>query len=321
MRRSWRILLPAAILVLLVLLGMNLAQREAGYAHQLRLATTTSVKDTGVMDSLIERFDRWTQKIVGVSIEVRYVGVGTGAALTMAERGDIDAVIVHAPVLEKAKVSEGVLVCRSPIAYNFFVLVGPRDDPAKTRDLDLSQGFRNIFIHATKRSTLFVSRGDDSGTHVKEKGLWEATGINYARLAANYSGSWYLESGKGMGDTLLVAEQKEAYTLTDIGTWLALRNRLPSLEVMIDRSVDGINVYSMLLVNPERFPKANADDARLFEQYATGEEGQALIGSYGSSQYGTPLFYSYTSLKDASKDQVAKWIHDNAVFESPCPKT
>ena len=232
--------------------------------------------------------------------------------------GDVDAVMVHSPPQEKMLVSEGTLVCRQPVAYNFFVLIGPRSDAAGTRGLSLAPAFARIFQSANQGNAMFISRGDDSGTHQKERGLWELAGINYSRLVP-YSGKWYLESGKGMGDTLLVANEEEAYTLSDIGTWLAFRSRVPNLDLLIDRSLDGINVYSLLLVNAERFPRINLRVASLFEEYVSGDEGQRRIENLGLQEFGQPLFQPFDGLRKGQSEPVADWIFQNAVFETPCP--
>ncbi len=318
--RPKRILLISVILLALVALAVYLQLSMPSVpTYELNAATTTSVKDTGLMDELLTGFRDWAKARKNVVLETKYVGVGTGAAIRIAERGDVDFILVHAPPLEKTEVEKGILVCRVAIAYNFFVLIGPEEDPAGVRELELSKAFRRIFDTAIRGATKFVSRGDDSGTHQKEQALWALAGINYTDITKRFSGSWYLETGKGMGDTLLVAHEKRAYTLTDIGTWLAFRNRLPTLKLLVSKSVSGLNVYSVLIPHPEIFPKVKFELARLFEDYVTGSEGQTLILKFGVDRYGEPLFTPISSINLTNSDPVTKWILENAFFDSPCP--
>ncbi len=319
-KRHKRVLIATvAFLALVGLLAYLEFSASSEQTFELNAATTTSVKDTGLMDELLVGFRDWAKARKNVVLETKFVGVGTGAAIRIAERGDVDFILVHAPPTERSEVEKNILVCRVPIAYNFFVLVGPEEDPAGVRELELSQAFRQIFDTAIRGATKFVSRGDDSGTHQKEQALWALAGINYTDLTKRFSGSWYLETGKGMGDTLLVASEKRAYTLTDIGTWLAFRSKLPTLKLLVSRSVSGLNVYSVLIPHPETFPQVKFELARLFEEYVTGSEGQTLIANFGVDRYGEPLFIPMSRINPTGSDPVTKWILQNAVFDSPCP--
>lgn len=323
MSKNARKIILASIAVLAIA-GSLIYLHAATYpatSYKLIGATTTSVKDTGLMDELGAGFRDWAKTRKGIDVDVQYVGVGTGAAIRMAKQGNVDFILVHAPALERDEVQKGVLVCRLPIAYNFFILVGPQSDPASVSGQELPEAFRRIYDSGVRGSAVFVSRGDDSGTHQKEQSLWTLAGTNYTDLSRRFSGLWYLETGKGMGDTLLVANEKHAYTLTDIGTWLAFRDRLPMLRSLIARSVYGINVYSVSIPNQKNFPQVRFELARLFEEFVTGSEGQALIDRFGRERYGELLFTAFSTLNLASSnpDPVAEWVRENAVFDSPCP--
>jgi len=230
------------------------------------LSTTTSTRDTGLLDYLLPRFTEDT------GIDVRYVAFGTGVALDMARRGDVDAVLVHAPSLELAFMAEGHGLCRSPVMYNEFLLVGPPSDPAGIRGLgNATEAFRRIL---TTRSP-FVSRGDNSGTNVLERSLWALVG--YEPNAKD--DPWYIESGQGMGMTLAIASEKGAYTLTDEGTFAAQRFAL-NLEVDVRGDPALLNHYHVIVVNPARHPAVNRDGALDFAHWTVSDRGQSLIAGY-----------------------------------------
>lgn len=291
------------IIVLSILFALVILITESN-KRVLYLATTTSVKDTGLLDVIIPKFEEY-MKLRGVLLDIKYVAVGSGQALKMGMRGDVDILIVHAPSLEKEFMKKGYGLCREVIAYNFFVIVGPSEDPANIAGTnDVVEAFKKIFEAGIKGKARFVSRGDLSGTNVREMEIW-----NKAKLDPKpYSGKWYIETGKGMGDTLLVAEDKEAYTLTDIGTWLRFKNKLPHLKLFISKSPQLINVYSVIITNATR----ELNISILFTKFLLSE-GQHIIAKYGKSEYGEPLFLPIT--KAGSKE--LKWMSEiGALFTS-----
>lgn len=238
----------------------------------LILATTTSLQDTGLLDVLVPAFEKET------GYKVKTIAVGTGQALEMAGRGEADVVVVHAPEAEKRAVAQGVAVDRRLVMYNDFVLVGPPGDPARIRGLSVLSALQKI----AAQSALFISRGDDSGTHKKERGLWDKAGVKPA-------GSWYQEAGLGMGQTLSLASEKEAYTLTDRSTFLAMRGEI-RLEIAVEGNPDLLNFYHVMRVNPAKFSKVEAAGARDWADFLLSPQGQQLIGQFGAARFGRPLF-------------------------------
>ncbi|BDG62267.1 substrate-binding domain-containing protein [Caldinitratiruptor microaerophilus] len=238
------------------------------------LATTTSTQDSGLLDVLVPMFEQKT------GYRVKTIAVGTGQALAMAERGEADVVLVHAPDAEKAVVEKGAVVDRRLVMHNDFVLVGPPDDPARVRGTGTAvEAFKRI----AAAGALFVSRGDDSGTHKKEQSLWKAAGITP-------QGTWYQESGSGMGQTLNIASEKGGYTLTDRATYLALRKNL-RLAIVLEGDAPLLNVYHVMRVNPQKFSKVNAEGGKAFVEFLVAPETQALIGKFGVDKFGQPLFF------------------------------
>ncbi len=238
------------------------------------LATTTSTQDSGLLDVLVPMFEKQTGYIV------KTVSVGTGQALALGGRGEADVVLVHAPEVEKRYIAEGTLINRRLVMHNDFIIVGPPTDPAKIRGLNRAVGaFRKI----AEAKAAFVSRGDDSGTNLLEKRLWKEAGIDP-------HGDWYLQSGQGMGQTLGIASEKRAYTLTDRGTYLAFRKRV-MLEILVERDPPLLNIYSVMEVNPSRFPKVNAAGGKVFADYLVSAEAQAVIKAFGMDKFGEPLFF------------------------------
>lgn len=230
---------------------------------RLRLATTTSVQDSGLMPYLLPHFEK------KCNCRVDVIAVGTGQALKLAANGDVDMVIVHAPELEKEFVADGYGINRKTFMVNDFVILGPPSDPAGIRGMtDAAEALEQI----RKRGALFISRGDGSGTHTKEKSLWGKTG-------AGPEGSRYLEIGQGMGAVLTMADEKNAYTLSDRGTFLA-RTRQLKLQVVVEGDPDLLNFYSAIQLNPARYPEVKSDLSKQLTDWLCSPEGQKLIGEY-----------------------------------------
>jgi tungstate transport system substrate-binding protein len=232
-------------------------------AERLRLATTTSTDNSGLLKVLHPPFEQANDVVVDV------IAVGTGKALKLGENGDVDVVLVHAPAAEKAFVAAGFGVERQAVMHNDFVLIGPGSDPAGLKDAgSAAEALKRI---AATRAA-FVSRGDESGTHKKEKILWEAAHVHP-------NGAWYLSVGQGMGAVLQIADDKQAYTLTDRGTYLAYHRKI-SLPLLVQGDPALYNPYHVILVNPARHPEVKVDLARKYAAYLTGPEGQGRIGAY-----------------------------------------
>lgn len=281
--------------------GTNTAATPAASKVVLYMATTTSVKDTGLLDVLVPDFEKWA-KSRGLDVEVRYTAVGTGQALAMAARGDVDVVIVHAPSLEAKYLKNGTLKCRDVVAYNFFIVVGPRGDPAGARGDNATRAFARIAAAGAEGKAVFVSRGDKSGTNLKELDLWKAA---IGRYPDPQRDKWYVSAGAGMGQTLLLANQLEAYTLTDVGTWLRYRDKLNALDVVVPAAPDLINIYSFEVVKP-------SPAARLMAEYMLSR-GQEVIGNMTVA--GQQLFVPISK----ADPQALQWMKDlNALFGPSC---
>lgn len=241
----------------------------------LILATTTSTQDSGLLDVLVPPFEKQT------GYRVKTVAVGTGAALQMGRDGNADVLLVHAPAAEKEFMEAGWGKDRFLVMHNDFVIVGPGADPAGIRGSPTAaEAFRRI----AAASSTFISRGDASGTHQLELKLWDKAGIDPKRQA------WYVESGQGMGATLTIASEKNAYTLTDRATYLAYRTSL-KLEILVEGDPALLNVYHVITVNPEKWPKVNYEGALAFARFLIDPATQEIIGRFGVDRFGQPLFY------------------------------
>jgi len=256
--------------------------------ERLRVATTTSLYDTGLWSYLEPKFE----EEYGVELDVLYAG--TGIALEYGRRGDVDVITVHSRAREEQFVAEGYGVERVPFAYNYFLIVGPEDDPAGIKGMSPEDALKKLIKEG---GGSFVSRGDDSGTHGKEKTIWRAAGFDYE--AVQLTGEWYIEVGRGMGPTLLMTSEKQAYTLTDMGTFLAYKGQL-ELVPIVDKGDILLNVYSAIAISPEKHPKAKIEMANNLISFLTSPEIQELIGSYGTEEYGMQLFTPCAGTEPAS---------------------
>ena len=245
------------------------------------LSTTTSTQDSGLLDVLVPMFERKT------GLTVKTISVGTGQALALAARGEADVTLAHAPSVEKKYVEEGKMSNRRLVMYNDFVIIGPPDDPAKIRSVPKA-------VEALKRiaesQSRFVSRGDKSGTHVLEHGLWKQAGVEP-------KGAWYIESGQGMGQPLGIANDRRAYTLTDRGTYLAFQKRV-DLPILVEKDRPLLNIYSVMEVNPANGPRVNAAGGKAFADWMLTPEVQGVIRTFGMDKYGQALFVPIAGRKD-----------------------
>jgi tungstate transport system substrate-binding protein len=273
-----------AALALAALAPMRASAEEAG--PPLLLATTTSTQDSGLLDVLVPLFQKQT------GIFVKTISVGSGQAIALGRRGEADVLLVHSPADEERLVADGFGVGRRLVMHNDFVVVGPPADPA---GVGATKTAREALGRIAAAKALFLSRGDGSGTHSKEKGLWKAVGLNPEGQP------WYQQTGLGMGETLAVAGEKDGYTLTDRGTFLALQGkRRLGLTVLLQGEPLLLNVYHVIEVSPTASPKVNVAGARAFAAFMVAPETQAVIATFGVDRYGSPLFFP-----DAGKSQGA----------------
>jgi len=239
----------------------------------LVLATTTSMQDTGLLDALLPAFEKQT------NIRVKVIAVGSGEALAMGRRGDADVLLVHSKAAEEEFMAKGHGFARFDVMHNDFVLMGPAADPARVRGADAVEAFRRI----AAASSSFVSRGDRSGTHAKEQGLWKQAGVEPQGQA------WYVSTGQGMGETARIASEKQAYALIDRGTWLALSKGL-DLPVLCEGGEDLLNRYRVIVLDPAKHPQAHVREAWTFAKWLVSPKTQKRIGEFGVAKYGRPLF-------------------------------
>ena len=285
-RLSLLFTLLVAISVFLAACGSTDAPAEEAAAPAnptLILATTTSTQDSGLLDVLVPMFQNQT------GYTVQTVAVGTGAALKMAEEGNADVLLVHAPASEKTLMDAGWGKDRMLVMHNDFVIVGPADDPAGIKDTPTAV---DAFQKIADAGADFITRGDDSGTNKMEISLWGKTAVDPNGQA------WYIDSGQGMGATLTIASEKQAYTLTDRATYLANKENL-NLEILVEGDAALLNVYHVMTVNPEKWPKSNYDGAIAFAKFMTDPATQAVIGEFGVDKFGQPLFFPDADKTDA----------------------
>ncbi|MDC7233027.1 MAG: substrate-binding domain-containing protein [Spirochaetales bacterium] len=266
---------PAAVLLALsVLLSWNLSaegQYEKEASH-IKLATTTSTENSGLLAELLPVY----QEDSGIIVDV--IAVGTGKAIALGENGDVDVILVHARSREDAFVEGGYGVNRRDVMHNDFVLLGPSSDPAGIKGMNTAA---DALAAVAASESDFMSRGDDSGTHTKEKSLWKAAGLSP-------SGEWYKETGQGMGAVLTMTNEVQGYTMTDRGTWLAMKDKL-DLEVLVEGDPILFNPYGVIAVNPELHSHTDYEGAMSFITFLTGPKGQAIIRDFKKN--GEPLFY------------------------------
>jgi len=250
-------------------------------AKNVVLATTTSTQDSGLLDLLVPLFEKQS------GYKLKTVAVGTGQALALAAKGEADVALVHAPSLEKQYVADGKLLNRRLVMYNDFIIVGPDNDPAKIRSSKNAVAALKLIAEVKAR---FISRGDNSGTHTLEKSLWNVAGIAP-------KGSWYMESGQGMGATLTIANERSAYALSDRGTYLAFSQRL-ALPILVQGDKRLLNIYSVMEVNPANGPRINIAGGKAFADFMLAPQTQAVIKNFGIARFGQPLFVPVAGMRE-----------------------
>ncbi len=250
-------------------------EQEKSAQGVLMMATTTSTDNTGLLDYLQPLFLEET------GIDLQWTAVGTGDAIQKGMDGEVDIVLVHSKAKEEEFVASGFGVERFQVMYNDFIIIGPKDGPVAVTD-DIESVFKQI----KDEELTFVSRGDNSGTHNKETGIWDKLGI------ADYeSNPNYVSAGAGMGDTINMTDEKGGYCLTDRGTWLAKKADYPDMDIICEGDANLLNQYGVIAVNPEKYPDLNNEAANTFIEWICSPEVQELIGKFGVEEYGEPLFF------------------------------
>ncbi len=268
MKKMFLVSVTVFVSLLIIISSLTFAQ-----AQTLMMATTTSTDNTGLLDKLAPIFENDT------GIELKWVAVGTGKALKMGKNCDVDLLLVHAPASEKRYVADGYGVNRRQVMYNDFVIIGPPEDRAKIRGMTVNQAMRAI----AKTGAVFVSRGDNSGTNKKEISLWAKAG-----LGAPDKQNWYVQTGQGMIKSILIAEERDGYTLTDRGTYIKYRANKATFEVLVEGDKCLANQYSVIIVNPKRCESVKYDTAGRFSDWIVSPKIQGIIGNF--RLLGKPLF-------------------------------
>lgn len=274
-----KILLSGIVFTLLFVTGITSVQAQP---KTIILATTTSTQDSGLLDVLLPIFEKKTGYFV------KTIAVGSGQAMAMGEKGEADVLLVHSPAAEKKFVADGFGINRRIIMHNDFVIVGPPGDSAKIKGIKLAS---EAFTKIASAQALFLSRSDKSGTHVKERDIWKAAGINPEVE------KWYQQTGLGMGQTLSVAAEKKGYTLADRGTYLALKKNL-GLDILVEGDAILLNIYHVIEVNPAKWPKVNSAGAKAFADFMVSKETQEIIKTFGVDKFGSPLFFPDAGKKE-----------------------
>ncbi len=285
MKRKFASMIMFALLASLFVFPATAAAQPA--QKNVILATTTSTQDSGLLDVLLPIFEKKTGYFV------KTIAVGSGQAMAMGAKGEADVLLVHSPAAEKKFMADGNGVERRLVMHNDFIILGPPADPAKIKGMKkAAEAFKKI----AATGSVFMSRGDNSGTHAKEKDIWKAAGVKYE------GEKWYQQTGLGMGQTLAVAAEKKTYILADRGTYLALKKNL-GLDILVEGDGILLNIYHVIEVNPKKWPKANFAGAKAFADFMVSKETQDIIKTFGVDKFGSPLFFP-----DAGKKEEALGI-------------
>lgn len=269
-KSSLKVLLIISLCIILVFAITACSKKE----RSMVLATTTSTQDSGLLDYLLPLFEKET------GIKVKVLAKGTGEALEIAKRGDADGLLVHAKSQELQFVKDGFGTERLEVMYNDFVIVGPKDDPAKLKEKTPSDAVEAFKLLSSSKAS-FISRGDKSGTNTKELAIWKSAAIEP-------TGTWYVSAGKGMGAVLQMADEKNAYTLTDRATYLSMKDKL-DLTIVTEKGKDLLNQYALIRLNPDK-NKIKTEESNEFIEWMLSSKGQQLIGEFGKDKYGQALF-------------------------------
>jgi len=283
MSRHKKIGLIAVLMAVLTLVfSVTPAAAVSHKQKNIILSTTTSTQDSGLLDVLIPIFEKKTGYFV------KTIAVGSGQAMAMGQKGEADVLLVHSPAAEKKFIAEGYGINRRLVMHNDYIIVGPPSDPAGIKGMKSAvEAFKKI----AAANSVFMSRGDNSGTHSKERDIWKAAGINAEGQ------KWYQQTGLGMGQTLAVAAEKKTYTVADRGTYLALKKNL-GLDILTEGDTILLNIYNVIEVNPAKWPKVNAAGAKAFADFMVSSQTQNIIKTFGVDKFGSPLFFPDAGKKE-----------------------
>lgn len=310
----------AVILVIVIAGGLYWNFNKPVEREQLIISTTTSLYETGVLDVLKTEFESDHPEY-----NVSFISQGTGLAIQTAKNGDADMILVHSPSQELEFMESGYGVNRKIFAYNYFIIVGPESDPAGIDGMDPLDALNTVAETGAAGEAQWVSRGDNSGTHSKEKSLWAATGLDLDELKTQSYGDsadpWYIEAGAGMTATLQLANQKDAYTLTDVATYLKnYANGNIELVKVVDSGKDTLNVYSAIVCDPEENPRGMFEPSMDFVRFLISDEVQSLLETYGEEDFGSTLFNPWVPELETPDAQIVNWVKEFAYFDGyECP--
>jgi len=280
MKRNFASMILFAMLASLFVFPPTAAAQPA--QKNVILATTTSTQDSGLLDVLIPLFEKKTGYFM------KTIAVGSGQAMAMGAKGEADVLLVHSQAAEKKFMADGNGVERRIVMHNDYIILGPPSDPAKIKGMKkAAEAFKKI----AASGSIFMSRGDNSGTHAKEKDIWKSAGVKYE------GEKWYQQTGLGMGQTLAVAAEKKTYVLADRGTYLALKKGL-GLDILVEGDGILLNIYHVIEVNPKKWPKANFAGGKAFADFMVSKETQAIIKTFGVKKFGSPLFFPDAGKKE-----------------------
>lgn len=310
----------AVILVIVIAGGLYWNFNKPVEREQLIVSTTTSLYETGVLDVLKTEFEADHPEY-----NVSFISQGTGLAIQTAKNGDADMILVHSPSQELEFMESGYGVNRKIFAYNYFIIVGPESDPAGIDGMDPLDALNTVAEAGAGGEAQWVSRGDNSGTHSKEKSLWAATGLGLEELKTQSFGEsadpWYIEAGTGMTATLQLANQKDAYTLTDVATYLKnYANGNIELVKVVDSGKDTLNVYSAIVCDPEENPRGMFEVSMEFVHFLISDEAQSMLETYGEEEFGSTLFNPWVPELETPDAQIVTWVKEFAYFDGyECP--
>jgi len=317
--KLWQKMFTAAIIITALIISGTLIYVQYFSRRRLLVSTTTSLWESDLLKEVETAFE------AKYPMDLQFTAAGTGIAIEQGRNGDVDCVLVHAPSQEINFLQQGFGSCRKIIAYNFFTMIGPSNDPAQINGQNATEALKRIVEYGRDQTgRVWVSRGDNSGTHTKEQSLWKSAGFNYTLVSAE---SWYASRGGGMGETLMMTEEFSAYTLSDIGTYLKYheKDQLITLDSFMEEKYELLNVYSVMAVNQTHHKHVNFNDTITFIKFLISDEGQQLIENYGKTDYGASgrLFHAAVQFVTAnSTEQIAQWIKKYAFFGNPpteCP--
>jgi tungstate transport system substrate-binding protein len=314
------VLIVAAVLVAVIAGGLIWTMSRPQTKESLIVSTTTSLYETGVLDELKTMFET-----AHPEYNVSFISQGTGLAIETAKRGDADMILVHSPSQERGFLESGSGVNRKIFAYNFFIVVGPETDPAGIAGMGPIDALINIREEGQAGNALWVSRGDNSGTHSKEKSLWAATGLDLDKIKTEATGgsdgTWYIEAGAGMTATLQLADEKMAYTLTDVATYLKnYKNGNIELVKVVDSGKDTLNVYSAIVCDPDTNPRGMFEGSMTFLRFLLSDEAQAMLVTYGEEEFGSTLFKPWLPELENPDSEIVGWVEEFAYIDGgDCP--